>query len=139
MYELDKEHTSFITDHKLYYYKAISFGRKNASTTYQRLVNMMFKNLIGKTMEVCMDDTLVKSKVAIDHMEHLGQMFAVLRKYQTKLNQLKCEFGEGSQKFLGFMVNQRCIEANPEKIKALLEMSSPRKPKEVISLVGRVA
>ena len=48
-----------------------------------------------------------------------------------KLNRLNCVFGVGSGKFLGFMVNQRGIEANPEKIKALLEMSSPKKPKEV--------
>ena len=56
-----------------------------------------------------------------------------------KLNPLKCAFGVRSGKFLGFMVNQRGIEVNPEKIKALLEMSSPKKPKEVMSLVGRVA
>ena len=55
-----------------------------------------------------------------------------------KLNPLKCAFRMGSRKYLGFMVNQRGIEANPEKIKALLEMSSTKKPKEVISLVGRV-
>ena len=56
-----------------------------------------------------------------------------------KLNPLKCAFGVGSDKFLGFVVNQYGMEANPEKINALLEMSSPRKPKEVMSLIGRVA
>ena len=66
-------------------------------------------------------------------------MFEILRKYQIKLNTLKCAFGVGSGKFLGFMVNQRGIEANPEKIKVLLEMSPLRKPKEVMSLIGRVA
>ena len=52
---------------------------------------------------------------------------------------MKCAFGVGSGKFLGFMVNQSGIEANPEKINALLEMSSPKKPKEVMNLTGRVA
>ena len=66
-------------------------------------------------------------------------MFEILRKYQIKLNTLKCAFGVGSGKFLGFMVNHRGIEANPEKIKVLLEMSQLRKPKEVMSLIGRVA
>ena len=56
-----------------------------------------------------------------------------------KLNPLKCRFGVGSGKFLGFMVNQRGIEANFEKISAFLEMSFPRKPKEVMNLAGRVA
>ena len=56
-----------------------------------------------------------------------------------KLNPLKCAFEVGSSKFLGFMVNQRRIEANPEKINVFLEMSSPMKPKEVMSLTGKVA
>ena len=56
-----------------------------------------------------------------------------------KLNPLKCAFEVGSRKFLNFMVNQRGIEANPENIKALLDMSSPRNPKEEMSLADKVA
>ena len=139
MYKLDEEHTSFIADFGLYCYRAMPFDLKNARATYQRLVNMMLKDLIGKTMEVYMDNILVKSRMVGDHVEHLRQMFNVLRKYQMKLNPLKCAFGIRSGKNLGIMVNQRGIEANPEKIRALLEMSSPKKPKEVMSLAGRVA
>ena len=62
MYEPDEEHTSFITDPSLYCYKAMPFGIKNAGATYQRLVNGMFKDMIGKSMEVYVDDMLVKSK-----------------------------------------------------------------------------
>ena len=138
MYELDEEHTSFIIDCGLYNYKVIPFGLKNTEANYQRLVNMMFKDLIGRTMEAYMDDMLIKSRMAGDHVEHLGHMFKILRKYQMKLNPLKYAFGIGSRKFLGFMVNQEGIEANLERIKALLEMSSPKKRKEVMSLVGRV-
>ena len=116
----------------------MSFGLKNAGATYQRLVNGMFKNLIGKSMEVYVDEMLVKSKMVEYHIEHLNQMFNILRKYRMKLNPLKCAFGVGSGKFLGFMINQRGIEANPEMISAFLEMSSPKKPKEVMSLIDRV-
>ena len=77
-----------------------------------------------------MENMLVKSRIAGEHVEHMGQMFDVLRKYQMKLNPLKCAFGVGSGKFLGFMVNQHGIETNPKKIKALLEMNSPKKPKK---------
>ena len=93
---------------------------------------MMFKDLIGKTMEVYVDDMLVKSRMVGDHVEHLSQMFNILPKYQMRLNLLKCAFGIGSGKFLSFMVNQQGIKANPKKIKAVLEMSSPKKPKEVM-------
>ena len=86
-----------------------------------------------------MNEMLVKSKMTRDHAEHLKQMFNILWKYQTKLNPLKCSFGIGSGKFLGFMLNQRGIKANSEKIKAFLEISSPKKPKEVMSLAGKVA
>ena len=69
----------------------------------------MSKDLIGKMMEVYVDDMLVKSKVAGDHMGHLGKMFAILRKYQMNLNPLKYVFGVRLGKFLSFMVNQRGI------------------------------
>ena len=75
-----------------------------------------------------MDYMLVKSKVVAHHMYHLRQMFSILRRYQMMLNNLKCTFEVGSGKFLVFMVNQREIEANLEKIKPLLDMSLPRKP-----------
>ena len=65
-------------------------------------------------------------------------MFNILLKYRMKLNPLKYAFRVRSAKFLGFMVNQHGIEVNPKKINAFLEMSSPRKPKEVMSLAGRV-
>ena len=71
MYETDEEHTSFIIDRGLYCYKEMSFGLKNAGVTYQRLVNMMFKDLIGKSMEVYVDDMLVNSKMVGDHAERL--------------------------------------------------------------------
>ena len=115
MYEPDQEDTSFITDRGLYCYIGMPFGLLNAGATYQRLVNMMFKEQIGKTMEVYVDDMLVKSKESIDHIKHLDEMFNILRKYRMKLNPQKCVFGVESGKFLGFMVNHRGIEANPDK------------------------
>ena len=72
--------------------------------TYQRLVNEMFKDLIGKSMEVYVDDMLVKSKIIGDHIEHLNQMINILWKYRIKLNPLKCAFGIGLGKFLGLPV-----------------------------------
>ncbi|KAL5538900.1 hypothetical protein UlMin_046252 [Ulmus minor] len=106
-------------------------------TTYQRLVNKMFKQQIGRTMEVYVDDMLVKSLKADKHIDNLRESFEVLREYKMKLNPAKCAFGVTSGKFLGFMVNHRGIEANPAKIQALLDMESPRKVKEVQSLTGR--
>ena len=74
------------------------------------------QGIIGKTIEVYVDDMLVKSKVASAHVAYLTDTFKILRMYRMKLNPLKCAFGVASGKFLGFTVNQRGIEANPEKI-----------------------
>ncbi|XP_022864597.1 uncharacterized protein LOC111384542 [Olea europaea var. sylvestris] len=89
------------------------------STVGHKLVNKMFMDLIGKTMEVYADDMLVKSLEAKDHITHLNSTFQILRRYRMRLNPLKCAFGVASGKFLGYMVNQRGIEANLEKIEAL--------------------
>ena len=71
MYPLDAEKMTFITPHGLFCYNVMSFGLKNAGATYQRLVTKMFRPLLGKTMEVYIDDMLVKSKELPDHATHL--------------------------------------------------------------------
>ena len=72
-------------------------------------------------------------------MNDLEETFETLRRYQIRLNLAKCAFGVSSRKFLGFMISQRGIEANPKKVKAILEMTSPRNVKEVQKLTRRVA
>ncbi|XP_052292054.1 uncharacterized protein LOC127900839 [Citrus sinensis] len=120
MYEQDKESTAFITNQGLFCYRVMPFGLKNAGATYQRLVNKVFKPLIGKTMEVYVDDMVTKSKIPKEHVRHLEETFELLRKYKMKLNPEKCAFGVESGKFLGFMVSHRGIETNLEKIQAIV-------------------
>ena len=102
------------------------FGLKNVGATYQRLVNRIFKDKSDKTMEVYVDDMLVKSTTIEHHLQDLKETFSNLRLYNMKLNPNKCTFGVEAGKFLGFMVSRRGIEANPEKVRAILEMPSPK-------------
>ena len=88
------------------------FGLKNARATYQRLVNKMFKELIEKTMEVYIDDVLVKSLKAPDHIAYLDETFGILWKHRMMLKMSKCIFGVSSSKFLGFLVTKCGIKAN---------------------------
>uniref|UniRef100_A0A2N9J520 Uncharacterized protein n=1 Tax=Fagus sylvatica TaxID=28930 RepID=A0A2N9J520_FAGSY len=81
----------------------------------------------------------IKRKKDEDHLSDLKETFQTLRRYNMKLNPAKCVFGVSSGKFLGFMVSQRGIEANPDKIKAILDMSPPKTIKEVQSLTGKAA
>ena len=107
------------------------FGLKNTGVTYQRLVNQMFSRQIGQNIKVYVDDMLVKSRKAELHLDDLRETFDTLRKYQMRLNPAKCVFGVSLGKFLGFMVSQRGIEANPEKVKTILDMTSLRSAQEV--------
>ena len=115
------------------------FGLKNTGVTYQRLMNKMFVPQIGRNVQVYVDDMLVKSRREENHLEDLGETFDTLRSYNMKLNPRKCAFEVTAGKFLGFMVSQRGIEANPDKIRAIIEMKPPRNVKEVQSLNGKVA
>ncbi|KAL0457988.1 UNVERIFIED_CONTAM: hypothetical protein Slati_0426000 [Sesamum latifolium] len=115
------------------------FGLKNAGVTYQRLVDKFLRPQVGLNVEVYVDDMLVKSNKARDHIADLEETFSVLRKYKLKLNPGKCAFGVQGGRFLGFMVTQRGIEANPLKIKAILDMKAPSSVNEVQRLTGRIA
>ena len=117
----------------------MSFGLKNVGATYQRLVNRMFSKQIGRNMEVYVDDMLVKSREELAHLDDLKETFTTLKQYQMKLNPAKCVFGVASGKFLGFMASQRGIEANPEKVQAIINVTSPKTVKEVQKLIGRIA
>ena len=113
MHPLEVEKTAFITPHELFYYNVMRFGLNNVGATYQRSVTKMFRPLLGNTMEVYIDDMLVKSMERSDHAEHLQKAFELLRVYGMKLNPLKCAFEVSAGQFLGFRVTQRGIEANP--------------------------
>ncbi|KAM2336107.1 hypothetical protein ACFXTH_013453 [Malus domestica] len=99
----------------------------------------MFAEQIGKSLEVYVNDMLVKSKHADQHITNLSQTFTILKRYRMRLIPDKCAFGVGSGKFLGFMISQQGIEANPEKIKTILDMKEPVTSKDIQSLTGKVA
>ena len=102
-------------------------------------MNRMFSHQIGRNVEVYVDDMLVKSKDEANHLDDLKETFGTLRKYNMKLNPAKCVFVVTSGKFLGFMVSQWGIEANPDKVKEIIEVKSPEIVKEVQSLTGKNA
>ncbi|XP_065023217.1 uncharacterized protein LOC135649048 [Musa acuminata AAA Group] len=112
----DQEHMAFLTDQGVYFYKVMPFGLKNARATYQRTVNKMFAHQIGQNMEVYVDDMIVKSQEAGAHLADLAEAFVTLRKFSMRLNPVKCAFGVISGKFLGFIIHERGIDANPEKV-----------------------
>ena len=136
MHHSDRGKTAFTTDSANYFYKVMSFGLKNAGATYQRLMDKIFKGMIGKSVEVYVDDIVVKSDSCDQHIKDLQEVFDALRRVNMRLNPEKCASGVESGKFLGFMLTHRGIEANPDKCKAITEMRSPSNLKEIQQLLG---
>ena len=132
----DQEKTVFVTPTGNYHYKVIPFGLKNVGSTYQRMMTKMFEPQLGKNIEVYIDDMVVKSKVASEHVGDLRSIFEILREHKLRLNASKCSFGVGSRKFFGYMVTHRGIEVNPDQVKAINDLQPPRNPKEVQKLTG---
>ena len=94
---------------------------------------------MGKSIEIYVDDMVVKSKVVSEHLGDLGSTFDVIRKHKLRLNASKCSFGVGSSKFLGYMVTHRGIEVNPDQIKAINDLKPPQNAKEVQKLTRMIA
>ena len=115
------------------------FGLKNAGLTYQRMITRMFELQMGKSIEVYIDDMVVKRKFVSDHVKDLDDIFEILRKYKLPRNASKCSFGVGSGKFFGYMVTHRGIEVSPDQIRAINNMQPPWNSKEVQKLTGMIA
>ncbi|XP_071928300.1 uncharacterized protein [Coffea arabica] len=139
MAEKDREKTSFITEEGTYCYRKMSFGLQNAVATYQRLVNKLFQSQIDRSMEVYVDDMIVKSRTDRQFVPDLREILNILWESRMRLNPKKCTFGVRSGKFLGFLVSRDGIRANPDKLQAIMDMAPPRNVKEVQRLTGRMA
>ena len=135
----DHEKTAFVTPVGNYHYKVMPFSLKNAGSTYQRMMTKMFEPQLGRSIEVYINDMVVKIKVVSEHVGDLANIFEILMRHKLRLNASKCSFGVGSGKFLGYMVTHRGIEVNPDQIKAINKLQSPRSPKEVQKLTGMTA
>ena len=125
----NQEKTVFVTPIGNYYYKVIAFGLKNVGSKYQRMMTKMFEPQLGRSIEVYVNDMVVKSKVMSEHVVDLTNIFEILRRHKLRLNTSKCSFGVGLGKFMGYMVTHRGIEVNPEQIKAINSLQPPRNPK----------
>ncbi|KAI3456919.1 hypothetical protein Pfo_013582 [Paulownia fortunei] len=134
-----EELTIFRTSKGIYCYKVMPFGLKNAGATYQRAMQKIFDDMLHKNIECYVDDVVIKSKKQEDHFLDLRKVLERLRRYQLKMNPLKCAFGVKSGKFLGFIVRHRGIEIEQAKVDAILKMPEPQDIHELKSLQGKLA
>jgi hypothetical protein len=131
--------TSFITSYGMFCYVTMSFGFRNAGATYQRCMLHVFGDHIGRTVEAYIDDIVVKTRKADNLVNDLHIAFDCLRANGVKLNPVKCVFGVPRGMLLGYIISQRGIESNPEKVASLERMGLIRDLKGVLKVLGCLA
>ncbi|KAI5313407.1 hypothetical protein L3X38_042581 [Prunus dulcis] len=119
-------------------YTIMPFGLRNVGATYQRAMNSVFHDMIGHSLEVYIDDVVIKSPEEGDHVSNLKKAFLRMRQHKLKMNPKKCVFGVQADNFLGFLVHQRGIEIDKNKEKSIMEALPPRNKKELQSLLGKI-
>jgi hypothetical protein len=115
----------------LFEWVVMTFGLKNADATYQRAMNLIFRDLLSVLMEVYIEDVVVKSVRFKDHMTDLKLSLEMMKKYGLWMNPLKCAFGVTSGKFLGFVVHERGIQIDPKKIESIGKIGEPECKKDI--------
>ena len=139
MHPWDECKTAFMTELSCYCCKVMPFELKNVGATYQRLMDRVLAPVLGRNVQAYVDDMVVTSQQKEQNVADLEELFTTIAKYRLKLNPEKCVFGVEADKFLGFLLIERGIEANLEKCAAIIAMRSPISIKEVQQLTGRMA
>jgi hypothetical protein len=134
----DEEKTAFIMPYSVFCYQVMPFSLKNTGVTYQRMMQNCLRSQIERNIQVYIDDVVITTRKEESLISDLIETFDNLNRYQLKLNPIKCSFGMSAGQLLGFFVSARGIEANPEKIQAILTMGKPAKLHDVQKLAGRI-
>jgi hypothetical protein len=135
----DEEKTSFITPFGTYWYLRMLEGLKNAGLTFCRMTKAILKEQMEIHVFTYVDDIVVASRKKETQLLDLAETFANMHRAQLKLNSEKCVFGVSRGKVLGCLVSVKGIEANPDKINAIVHMKPLGSRKEVQRLTGRIA
>jgi hypothetical protein len=135
----DEEKKAFITPYGMFCYQVMPFGLKNAGATYQWMMQNYLGSQLGRNIQVYINDVVITTRKEDSLINDLMETFDNLNRYKLKLNATKCSFGVSARQLLGFLVSARGIEANPEKIQAILTMVKPAKLHNVQKLAGRIA
>jgi hypothetical protein len=132
----DKEKTAMVTSEGQFQFKVLCFGLTNAPATFQRVMNRIFKDYIGKFVLVYLDDILIMSKSPEEHERHLMMALQVLRDNQLYAKLSKCEFNKPELHFLGHVIGRSGIRVDPGKIAVIKDWPRPKSLKGLQAFLG---
>ena len=120
----------------LFEYQRLPFGIKNASASFQRMMEYVLSDLLPSTCLVYIDDVIVHSYTQAEHLQSLRKVFECLRFYNLKLKPSKCEFFKTELKFLGHIISDKGLKADPDKITAIKDWPQPKSVKQIRQFLG---
>ena len=132
--EESKPKTAFICDFGLFEFNRMPFGLTCAPAAFSELMAKVLDGL--NFVKIYLDDVLVYSSTPEQHLEHLQQVFDRLRKHKLRLKKKKCKFFCKEMKYLGYIINESGILPDPEKVKILKTLPSPKTVRDVRSVLG---
>ncbi|GBG72919.1 hypothetical protein CBR_g12640 [Chara braunii] len=132
----DQHKTAFKTHDGLYEFTVMPFGLTNAPATFQSLMDKVLREQIGRFVVVYMDDILIFSKSMEEHLEHLQEVLAILKKTQLHLNLEKSEFGKDSIIYLGHRLSAAGLEPEATKIEVIRDWPQPANIRKLRSFLG---
>ena len=139
LHKEDKHKTAFRTQHGLYQFKRMPFGLSDAGSTFQRMANNIFQDLIFQgVVLVYLDDILIHTDSWPKHIQILREVLLRVQKYNLQLQFKKCKWGATTLRFLGFMILEKRIQLDPAKTRAVAEYPKPSNIKSLQSFLGLV-
>ncbi|GFY11902.1 retrovirus-related Pol polyprotein from transposon 297 [Trichonephila clavipes] len=112
------------------------FGLSGVALNFQKAIDIILKPIIGRFVSVYMDDVIITYPSFNEHLDHLNQVFTLLRDAGLTLNKEKCHFARDKLKYLGLVISKEGIETDNNKVKAITEMKPPKNSKEVSKFLG---
>ena len=134
--ESAKEKTAFIVENNLYEFNRMSFGLCNAPATFQRLMNYVLRDVLGKSALVYLDDVIIFSESYEQHLMDIRKVFSLLQRANLKLKLKKCQFMKKSVDYLGHVISTEGIAPDPNKIDKIANYKVPISVDEVRSFLG---
>jgi hypothetical protein len=123
----------------LFEWVVMTFGLKNADTTFERAMNLIFHDLLGIILEVYIDDVVVKSDSMNGHLADLRLAVERMRRHGFKINPLKCVFSVSAGMFLGFIIHEHGMEIDPTKIESINKLQLPQCKNDMQKFLGKVS
>ena len=134
--ESDRPMTAFITPEGQFQFKVLCFGLTNAPATFQAAMNKMFAAQLGKSVLVYLDDIIIYSRTADEHLSHLDEALSTLQQHGFKAKLEKCDFNKPELKFLGHIVGRHGLKVDPDKVRVVKDWPAPSNLKQLRRFLG---